>query len=210
MKQLKNIHVLWVGVALVVALVPVFGDKQNPTTLYNPAGKRDPFKAVILVNNERTPSNIYPTEKYDLDQLSLKGIFRMAGKSRALVEAPDGQTFTLFEGDIVGRERATLSRILRTEIIFTQKTVNYLGSTTLVERVSSLPAEDLPELRNVASEDEEKEKSSSKEKKNKNSSAKDSKNKNMENKMTTTEAMKTIMDRPNKLEQEINELMQGN
>ena len=43
--------------------------------------------------------------------------------------------------DLVGRERATLSRILKTEIIFTQKTFNYLGNSSLIERVLSLPPE---------------------------------------------------------------------
>ena len=115
-------------------------DKKG-ATIYNPAGKRDPFKVLSVAPVGRKVSAIYPTEKYDLDQLNLRAILRMGGRSRALIEAPDGQTFIINEGEIVGRERATLSRVLKTEIILTQQSFNYLGSPSLVERIISLPPE---------------------------------------------------------------------
>ena len=126
-------------------------DKKAPS-VYNPVGKRDPFKVLNSTFAGRKVSSIYPTEKYDLDQLSLKAVFRISGKSRAMVEAPDGLTFVIFEGDLVGRERATLSRILKTEIIFTQKTFNYLGNPSLVERIMSLPPDEVSIQSDLASQ----------------------------------------------------------
>lgn len=115
-------------------------EKKSPNS-YNPIGKRDPFKVLNAASTGRKLSSIYPTEKYDLEQLNLKAILRIGGRSRAMIEAPDGKTFIVYEGEVVGRERATLSRILKTEIIFSQKTFNYLGNASLVEHVLSLPSE---------------------------------------------------------------------
>lgn len=171
----------------------VMGQSPQPATLYNPAGKRDPFKAAISNTNTRNLSSIYPTERYDLEQLSLKAILRFSGKSRALVEAPDKQTFILFEGDIVGRQRATLSRILKSEIIFTQKTANYLGNASLVETVVSLPGEESIETPQAGSPKRDKANAVNKEK----------------NGNSVSEAVKTISNRPQQLEQQIDDLIKG-
>lgn len=171
----------------------VMGQSPQPATLYNPAGKRDPFKAAISNANWRNLSSIYPTEKYDLEQLSLKAILRFSGKSRALVEAPDKQTFILFEGDIVGRQRATLSRILKSEIIFTQKTANYLGNASLVETVVSLPGEENIETQQTSNPKREKPNAFNKEK----------------NGNSVSEAVKTISNRAQQVEQQVDEIIKG-
>ena len=139
-------HFFW-GIFLLLGSI-VLGDSQDKkvNTLYNPLGKRDPFKILSSIKGGRTVSAIYPTEKYNLNQLSLKAILRFGGKSRAMIEAPDGQSFIIYEGETIGRERATLSRILKTEIIFTQQTFNYLGTSSLSELVLSLPIEEDKEL----------------------------------------------------------------
>ena len=56
-----------------------------------------------------------------------------------MFEDPDGQVHIVMEGSIIGRERATVSRILNREVIVTEKTVNYLGVQSLYERIISLP-----------------------------------------------------------------------
>ena len=172
--------------------------KKGQTTLYNPLGKRDPFKEVTSNQDSRKPSSIYPTESYDLDQLVLKAILRMSGKSRAVLEAPDGKTFVVFEGDVVGRERATLSRILKSEIIFTQKTFNYLGSGSLIERVVSLPAEDSTETRLISSEKTKGTKQGQETKGNATGTS-----------MSPSEAVKAVSERPKQIEQQIDKVMQG-
>lgn len=140
MKKIKNIIFLGV-IAFVSQANCADSAVKKSAMIYNPAGKRDPFRVLAMAPVGRKVSNIYPTEKYDLDQLNLRAILRMGGKSRALIEAPDGLTFIVNEGEIVGRERATLSRVLKTEIILTQQTFNYLGSPSLVEKIISLPPE---------------------------------------------------------------------
>jgi hypothetical protein len=57
-----------------------------------------------------------------------------------MFEDPEGQTHIIVEGQTMGRERATVSRILNSEVILTEKTFNYLGAESLYEKVISLPA----------------------------------------------------------------------
>ena len=139
--KLKTLRFVYFTALAMCISISISANEPKGTNIYNPAGKRDPFKVLVLGSAQRKPTAIYPTEKYDLEQLTLKAILRVQGKSRAMVQAPDGQTFVIVEGEVVGRERATLSRILKTEIIFTQKTFNYLGNSSLIERVLSLPPE---------------------------------------------------------------------
>jgi hypothetical protein len=173
-----------------------FGDTQEKKVIniYNPVGKRDPFKVLSTLPQGRKIATIYPTEKYDLDQLALKAILRVGGKSRAMVQAPDGQTYVLYEGETVGRERATLSRILKTEVIFTQQTANYLGNTSLVERVISLPAEQV--LSGYESESVKDEK---------NRSVSGSKDPIANLPKSSKAAIEKVLDRPNQLEKQLEE-----
>jgi hypothetical protein len=175
-----------------------FGDAQEKkmVNIYNPVGKRDPFKVLSSLPLGRKIAAIYPTEKYDLDQLALKAILRIGGKSRAMVQAPDGLTFVLYEGEMVGRERATLSRILKTEIIFSQQTANYLGNQSLVERVMSLPPEEI-----LAGSETE----SGKIEKNRDVSS----SKGPINNLPTSskKIIEKVLDRPNQLEKQLEEAM---
>lgn len=175
-----------------------FADAQEKkaVNIYNPVGKRDPFRVLSTLPQGRKLATIYPTEKYDLDQLALKAILRVGGKSRAMVQAPDGQTFILYEGEMVGRERATLSRILRTEVIVTQQTANYLGNTSLVERVISLPPEEI--LSGLDSESTKSEK---------NRSITSSKEPFANLPQNSKSAIEKVLDRPNQLEKQLDEAM---
>ncbi len=116
-------------------------NKEQAQTIYSPVGKRDPFRAPSLGAIASAAASVNPVEKYSLEQLQLRAILRSDGRARAMLEDPEGRTHIVTEGDIVGRERATLSKILNTEIIVTERTFNYLGQQNLYEKVLSLPDE---------------------------------------------------------------------
>ena len=98
-------------------------------TIYSPVGKRDPFRPLPLSNvTDRSDSNLSGIEKYSTEQFQLRGILRGRGKAHAMFEDPDQKTYILTEGDTIGREHATISRIVNSEVILTQRTFNYLGA----------------------------------------------------------------------------------
>lgn len=117
--------------------------EKDANVLYSPNGKRDPFKPPNFENQGRTPSSIKPLEKFSVQQFELKAILRGIGVPKAMFRDPNGRIHILEEGDVLGRERATLSRIANSDVIVTEKTTNYLGEESLYERVLSLPTEDI-------------------------------------------------------------------
>lgn len=114
---------------------------QERSAIYSPVGKRDPFRPPALNNFGRDVSAVNPLEKFAVEQLQLRAVLRGIGKAKAMFEDPEGKTHIITEGDIIGRERATVSRILNNEVIVTERTYNYLGVESLYEKILSLPAD---------------------------------------------------------------------
>lgn len=132
------------GCPLVVCATPSVAVSQNSTdksTIYSPIGKRDPFKSPALQTNDRDVTAVNPLEKFAVDQFQLRAVLRGIGKPKAMFEDPDGKTHIITEGDVIGRERATVSRILNSEVILTERTFNYLGVENLYEKILSLPVD---------------------------------------------------------------------
>lgn len=112
------------------------------TFIYSPIGKRDPFKAPQAKRLARDLAAVNPLERFNLEQLHLRAILKGLGKNKAMFEDPEGKTHILQEGATLGRERASVSRILNTEVILTVRTFNYLGQESINERVVSLPSDE--------------------------------------------------------------------
>ena len=109
------------------------------TLIYSPVGKRDPFKAPFTGQSSRTLASINPLERFSVEQFQLRAILRGGNSPHAMFEDPEGKTHIVAEHEVIGRERATVSRILNTEVILTERTFNYLGVENLYEKVLSLP-----------------------------------------------------------------------
>ena len=122
------------------------GEAQR-SVIYSPVGKRDPFRPPTLKSVGRDVAALDPLEKYSLEQLQLRAVLRDSKRPQAMFQDPEGKTYILSEGDTLGRERATVSKILNTEVILTERTFNYLGVESLYEKVMSLPPDpDVGEL----------------------------------------------------------------
>ena len=80
-----------------------------------------------------------------IEKFKLKAIIQAGVRPQAMFADPDGDIHILGEGDRIGKERGTISRILNKEVFITEKTLNYLGVESLFERVLSLPAGGLEE-----------------------------------------------------------------
>jgi len=130
---MKNIFSILALASLSVSLA--IGDVQPRPNIYSPAGKRDPFRAPAASTSRDIDSALSPTERFSLEQYQLRAIIKGIGKNRAMFEDPEGKSFILFEGDVIGREKATVSRVLDKGVIVTERTFNYLGEESLLEKV---------------------------------------------------------------------------
>lgn len=76
---------------------------------YSPMGRRDPFKPLIQKKQEtvkkikgRTDKVKGPLEKFELSQYRLIAIMVVKGIPRAMIEAPDGKSYTVKVGQYIG------------------------------------------------------------------------------------------------------------
>lgn len=128
--------IAWVGGTVAWAQ-----DESGNSSVYSPIGKRDPFKVPKFTPRELASDGNALT-RYPLEQYRLKAIFRGLEQNQILVEDPKGKSFILNEGETLGKGNASISRVLNTEVIFTEKGLNYLGLPILTEKVLSIPIEE--------------------------------------------------------------------
>lgn len=113
-------------------------EKSKGESFYSPFGKRDPFK-VPSVGGLGDDTTLGPLLRYHVDQYKLRAILRGMGEPKAMFQDPQGKSHIVFQGDTIGIEKATVSRIIKSEVIVTERTFNYLGKESLLEKVISLP-----------------------------------------------------------------------
>jgi len=83
-------------------------EKGRRAYVYNPEGKRDPFKPPYLEKQKKiviTEEGTFLLEglqQYQIKSLSLTGIITMGDKSTAMVKAPDGRIYIVKDKSKIG------------------------------------------------------------------------------------------------------------
>ncbi len=116
--------------------VPSIFAKTTDEYSYNPVGKRDPFKPykADLVQDVSLPRS--PLEQWELENLRLTAIVWGISNPRALVYAPDGQSYIVRKDMRMGKNRGRVSRITRRELFVKEEFRDPTGK--LVVRESML------------------------------------------------------------------------
>lgn len=98
--------------------------RASEKPLYDPEGKRDPFKPFIqapreeeVVVTEATP----PLKKYDLDQYRITGIVWINNEPRAMVVDPEGNTYFLGAGDEIGNRNGEIIEVRENGLLVREK-----------------------------------------------------------------------------------------
>ncbi len=110
-----------------------------PVSIYNPAGKRDPFVAFLKVERKGPApdlSSLPPLQRYELGELRFVGVIWGPAVTRALVEDAEGKGYTVSVGMKIGRNDGVVTRITNKEIFIREEFRDYSGSK--VRRDSSL------------------------------------------------------------------------
>lgn len=96
----------------------------GPAYVYNPIGKRDPFRSPDLdlarsssVNNAACNE---PLCKFDLDQLTLVAVVSGDSDPVAMVQDPQGRGYILHRNTRMGRQGGKVTQILRDSVIVTE------------------------------------------------------------------------------------------
>lgn len=97
---------------------------------YNPRGRRDPFKSLIITEREKVAKGeeeLPPLQKVDSADLKLRAVIWNQIDYFAMVETPDGKGYVVKEGNIVGLNRGVVKKITPRSLIIEEKVKTYLG-----------------------------------------------------------------------------------
>jgi len=100
------------------------GDGPPPEEIfvYNPIGKRDPFRTFLTKDNEdeNGPART-DLQKYDIDQYKLVGIVWGNERPRALVQDPTGEGFVMEIGTYIGKNWGKVTQIQSDVVVVTEE-----------------------------------------------------------------------------------------
>ncbi|MFM6928608.1 MAG: pilus assembly protein PilP [Bdellovibrio sp.] len=92
--------------------------------VYDPTGKRDPFKpfrAIRTTTHKDIPKDqLEPLQRWELDRLQIVGILWDVGTPRAMIKDPDGAVFTVIKNSKIGRNEGYVSAIREGEIVIVE------------------------------------------------------------------------------------------
>jgi Tfp pilus assembly protein PilP len=104
---------------------------------YKSLGRRDPFKSLlVLQEKKKDTSKLPPIQQVDLTSFKVVGlIMDEASGNRAMVKAPDGISYVIKKGDIIGKNEGEVLSISFDGITVREKFLDYLDNETTVTTV---------------------------------------------------------------------------
>jgi type IV pilus assembly protein PilP len=98
------------------------GPPAEEMFVYNPIGKRDPFRTFLTKENEdeNGPART-DLQKYDIDQYKLVGIVWGNERPRALVQDPTGEGFVMEIGTYIGKNWGKVTQIQSDVVVVTEE-----------------------------------------------------------------------------------------
>ena len=101
------------------------------TYTYNPKGKVNPFKPLVIEKPEapvkpkgkieEVPPDATPLERIELDKLKLVAVVWNIPEPKGMVEDSTGKGYILIKGTAIGRHRGQVSRISAAGVVVTEK-----------------------------------------------------------------------------------------
>lgn len=120
------------------------------TYVYNPIGKRDPFRSpdaepatqAALVSASCTE----PLCRFDIDQLTLVAVVSGDANPLAMVQDPAGRGYFIRRNTRVGRQGGKVTQIMSDAVVITEYFTTPDGKTTANPITLAIKSEKLPEL----------------------------------------------------------------
>ena len=111
--------------------------------VYNPIGKRDPFRSFLSLGGSRledeTPRT--PRQRLEIDDYRLVGIIWGIDRPRALVEDPDSVGHVMEIGTYIGKNWGKVTQITSSEVVVTEEYQTIDGELVVNPIRMALPGE---------------------------------------------------------------------
>jgi type IV pilus assembly protein PilP len=97
--------------------------EEEPVVEYNydPIGKRDPFRSLVVAELQPSATPLTELQRYDLDQLKVVGIIYGIASPRAMIQTPDGKGHVAKKGTPIGKGRGRVTRITQREVVVAEE-----------------------------------------------------------------------------------------
>jgi Tfp pilus assembly protein PilP len=103
------------------------GDEERARFVYDPTGKRDPFRKFDFRAVDPDDANRTEAERYDLGQLKLTGIIQGFEEPIATIENAGGKGMYLKKGDKIGLNKGEITEIKTDRIVIVETVVDFTG-----------------------------------------------------------------------------------
>ena len=102
---------------------------------YDSTGRRDPFKSLLeLEKKQRDFPQLPPIQQFDIETAKVVGVVVDPGRAaQAMVRAPNGQTFVVRVGTIMGKNEGEVVEITLQGIRITEKFLDFMNRETRKE-----------------------------------------------------------------------------
>lgn len=107
---------------------------KEPVYSYDPKGRRDPFKSLLLGKTAQKGKELKeelkilgPLQNYDLETLKLVGIVWGEMGNFAIVEAPDGKGYSVYLNTPIGKHNGHIKEITADKIVIGESYVDVSG-----------------------------------------------------------------------------------
>lgn len=106
---------------------------------YDPDGRRDPFKSIIMSSEKQiSMENLPPLQRIDLAELKLIGIVWGGFGYGAIVQTPDGKGYPIKKGTRVGLNSGVVDRITNKEVLIREKHLDIFNEIKIRDTVMEL------------------------------------------------------------------------
>ncbi|MFZ4403706.1 MAG: pilus assembly protein PilP [Pseudobdellovibrionaceae bacterium] len=111
--------------------------------VYDPTGKRDPFKPYRSLMKadikDNKPVEITdPLQRWDIDKFKVVAVLWNVTNPRAMIRDPDGRLFSIAKNTRVGRNNGYVSQIREGEILIVESIIGEEGATRKEVRILEL------------------------------------------------------------------------
>ncbi|MEO5658023.1 MAG: pilus assembly protein PilP [Nitrospiria bacterium] len=108
------------------------------TYTYNPAGRRDPFRSLVVAGAKKNIEFLPPLQRREVSELKFVAVVWGELGTYGLLEMPDGKGYAVKVGTRVGPNQGLVRRITAKDLTVLERYVDFFGETRTREVVLEL------------------------------------------------------------------------
>lgn len=115
--------------ASVTAPAPVVPEPAQEEFTYNPSGRRDPFRSLIVTGGRKNVELLPPLQRHPVSELKFVAVVWGELGTYGMLEMPDGKGYAVRVGTQVGPNHGVVKRITAKDLTVVENYVDFFGET---------------------------------------------------------------------------------